>query len=162
MDSVYALLDATLGLSATRPDQLSIAQVCLRAISVFLIPFATHRQKTISRPSGNDASSLSSSARCQPRHIRDRAIGASLAGTLMLILTHWAISWFAARSSNQLLVKGHDTVLVREGVDTRALRAAHMSGDDLSEDLRANGIANPAQAKEARLERSGKLSVIRK
>jgi uncharacterized membrane protein YcaP (DUF421 family) len=37
-----------------------------------------------------------------------------------------------------------------------------MSEDDLAEDLRQEGIETPTQVKMARLERSGKLSVIRK
>jgi uncharacterized membrane protein YcaP (DUF421 family) len=61
------------------------------------------------------------------------------------------------------LVKGHDTTLIRNGrVDRKALRDAHMSTDDLAEDLRQQGVDNHYDVKEARLERSGKLSVIRK
>jgi uncharacterized membrane protein YcaP (DUF421 family) len=37
-----------------------------------------------------------------------------------------------------------------------------MSDDDLAEDLRQQGVSNPEKVKEARLERSGKLSVIKK
>jgi uncharacterized membrane protein YcaP (DUF421 family) len=37
-----------------------------------------------------------------------------------------------------------------------------MSEDDLAEDLRQEGIETPTQVKMARLERSGRLSVIRK
>jgi len=60
------------------------------------------------------------------------------------------------------MIKGHPTTLIHDGkVDEDALRNAHMSMDDLLEDLREKGIADPAEAKEARLERSGKLSVIK-
>jgi uncharacterized protein DUF421 len=53
--------------------------------------------------------------------------------------------------------------LIRNGkVDLKALAASHMSEDDLAEDLRQEGIETRKQAKTARLERSGKLSVIRK
>jgi uncharacterized membrane protein YcaP (DUF421 family) len=89
---------------------------------------------------------------------------ASLAGTLVLILIHWIISYFT-RSSQTLsdLVKGHDTPLVHDGrVDHKALRQAHMSRDDLDEDLRTQGVREPQEVKEARLERSGKVSVIKK
>jgi uncharacterized membrane protein YcaP (DUF421 family) len=37
-----------------------------------------------------------------------------------------------------------------------------MSPDDLEEDLRQQGIKKHVQVEEARLERSGKLSVIKK
>ena len=65
--------------------------------------------------------------------------------------------------SLSFLVKGHDTTLVKDGGRARkAFGDAHMSPDDLAEDLRQQGVANHAQVKEARLERSGKLSVIKK
>jgi uncharacterized membrane protein YcaP (DUF421 family) len=38
----------------------------------------------------------------------------------------------------------------------------HVSGDDLAEDLRQKGVSDASEVKEARLERSGKVSVIRK
>ena len=53
--------------------------------------------------------------------------------------------------------------LVRNGrIDREALAKSHMSNDDLAEDLRQEGIETPTQVKMARLERSGRLSVIRK
>ncbi len=61
------------------------------------------------------------------------------------------------------LTKGHDTILIKGGhVDRQALHRAHMSDDDLAEDLRQQGVASPDDVREARLERSGKLSVIKK
>jgi uncharacterized membrane protein YcaP (DUF421 family) len=61
------------------------------------------------------------------------------------------------------VVKGKDTILVRDGkIDREALAASHMSEDDLAEDLRQEGIETPTPVKMARLERSGRLSVIRK
>jgi uncharacterized membrane protein YcaP (DUF421 family) len=60
-------------------------------------------------------------------------------------------------------IKGKDTVLIRNGeINRQALAASHMSEDDLAEDLRQEGIETPTQVKMARLERSGRLSVIRK
>jgi len=37
-----------------------------------------------------------------------------------------------------------------------------MSRDDLDEDLRDKGVSDPSEVEEARLERSGRLSVIQK
>jgi uncharacterized membrane protein YcaP (DUF421 family) len=60
-------------------------------------------------------------------------------------------------------VKGRDTLLVRNGsvIETN-LSESHMSSDDLNEDLREKGIADVTGVSEARLERSGRLSVIKK
>jgi uncharacterized membrane protein YcaP (DUF421 family) len=60
-------------------------------------------------------------------------------------------------------VKGHSTLLVKNGqIADPALRRAHMTRDDLDEALREHGVASPAELKEARLERSGKVSAIAK
>jgi uncharacterized membrane protein YcaP (DUF421 family) len=65
--------------------------------------------------------------------------------------------WFSG------LIQGHPTWLIRDGrLDHNALRAAHMSDDDLNEQLRQQGVSKPVSVEEARLERSGKLSVISK
>jgi len=89
---------------------------------------------------------------------------ATLAATLSFVAIHWLISYFAQSSPTlSSLVKGHDTTLIKNGrVDQSALRDAHMSRDDLEEDLRQQGVEKPDQVKEARLERSGRLSVITK
>ena len=87
-----------------------------------------------------------------------------MAATFVLILVHWVISYFTQNSKVLSdLVKGHDTVLVQEGkIDREALASAHMSDDDLAQDLREEGVDAATQVKSARLERSGKLSVIKK
>jgi uncharacterized membrane protein YcaP (DUF421 family) len=82
----------------------------------------------------------------------------------VLIAMHWLFSYIAQRSPwFSGLLKGHSTLLIADGrVQHERLRAAHMSRDDLDEELRQQGIADPAKVSEARLERSGRLSVLRK
>ena len=77
---------------------------------------------------------------------------------------HWLFSYLAQRSPwLSGLLKGHSTLLIADGhIQHGPLRAAHMSRDDLDEDLRQEGVVDPAGVREARLERSGRLSVIRK
>jgi len=88
---------------------------------------------------------------------------ASLLGVLTLILMHWVFSAVARRSSwFSHLIKGNATRLIKDGtVDFRALAHAHMSADDLSEDLRSHGETDPSLIGEAYLERSGKVSVLK-
>jgi uncharacterized membrane protein YcaP (DUF421 family) len=83
---------------------------------------------------------------------------------IVMVAVHWAVSLIARGSPLfSSLVKGHDTLLVKEGrVLRKNLQDAPMSEDDLHEDLRQQGVSNPNQVSEARLERSGKLSVIKK
>ncbi len=60
-------------------------------------------------------------------------------------------------------MKGNPTVLNCNGrIDRKALMKSHMSPDDLDKDLRQAGIDDASKVKEAQLERSGQLSVIRK
>ena len=88
----------------------------------------------------------------------------SVAAMLVLVLVHWVISLITRNAAPlSALVKGHSTILVKNGrVIDRNLSSAHMSRDDLDEDLRQKGIQAPAEVSEARLERSGELSVIKR
>ena len=76
---------------------------------------------------------------------------------------HWVISYFTKDwPALGTLLKGRDTTLIRDGrIDHEALSDSHMAMDDLEEDLRQQGVDDPAKVKEARLERSGKLLVLR-
>ena len=167
MDAIAKAVDLLLGLSATRAEQLTTAQVCLRAAVVYLILIAYVRvgkKRFLGEATAFDAILVIVIGSLASRAISGTApFVASLAGTLVLIMMHWLISR-VTRSSIRLsfLTKGRDTVLIRNGtIDRAALRGAHMSDDDLSEDLRQNGVASATEVEEARLERSGKLSVIK-
>jgi uncharacterized membrane protein YcaP (DUF421 family) len=89
---------------------------------------------------------------------------ASLFGVFVLIAMHWLFSAMSQRSqafSN--FIKGNATTIITDGtVDKEAMARAHISPDDLEEDLRDKGVKSPSAVAEARLERSGKLSVIKK
>src|SRR5215212_3909515 len=89
---------------------------------------------------------------------------ASLFGLFVLVAMHWVFSAASKRSpAFSSLIKGHATTIIKEGkLDVRQMAKAHMSSDDLEEDLREKGVKGPSEVKEARLERSGKLSVIKK
>jgi uncharacterized membrane protein YcaP (DUF421 family) len=87
---------------------------------------------------------------------------ASLFGLLVLVSMHWVFSATSQRSQAfSHFIKGYATTIIRNGkIDRDAMAQTHMSGDDLEEDLRDKGVKDAAQVQEARLERSGKLSVI--
>ena len=82
-------------------------------------------------------SSSSSSARSQAApFLVLRHFIPSLAGTFVVVLVHWLISYITQNSALLgYIVKGKDTVLIRNGeIDREALAASHMSEDDLEED----------------------------
>ena len=87
----------------------------------------------------------------------------TMVGAAVLVLMHWLFSGIALRWHGfGTLVKGDVQTLVRDGkVDERMMRKVHMTERDLEEDLRSEGLADPSRVKEARLERNGKLSVIK-
>lgn len=99
--------------------------------------------------------------------VAGRAItGASLVGAIAAIAALIGLHWLTSALSLRLpafsnFVKGGPIKIVHEGkVNRRALRYAHMTPDDLEEDLRDKGVENPRNVKGAWLERSGKLSVV--
>jgi uncharacterized membrane protein YcaP (DUF421 family) len=167
MDAIANVFDFFLGLSATRAEQLTTAQVCLRAAVVYLVLIAYVRvgkKRFLGEATAFDAILVIVIGSVASRAISGTApFVSSLAGTCVLIMIHWLISRVTSSSIFlSFLTKGRDTVLIRDGtIDKAALRGAHMSDDDLNEDLRQNGVASAAEVKEARLERSGKLSVIK-
>jgi uncharacterized membrane protein YcaP (DUF421 family) len=167
MDALKDITDTALGLSL-RPQQLELWQICLRAVIVYLamIMFVRFGKKRfLSRATAFDAILVIVIGSTAARAITGNApFFETLAAVWILIAMHWVISYFTEGSPMLgSLVKGNTTVLVRNGrVDRQALKDAHMSPDDLDEDLREQGIDDPKKVKEARLERSGKLSVIRK
>jgi uncharacterized membrane protein YcaP (DUF421 family) len=88
----------------------------------------------------------------------------ALAAGATLIAFHWVLSWASFRSHGfGNLVKGEARLLIRDGRPEReAMRRAHITEHDLDEDLRAEGLDDRGRVKEARLERSGKVSVVKR
>ena len=88
----------------------------------------------------------------------------TMVAAAVLVFMHWLFSGIALRShAFGNFVKGHPRILVRDGrVDEGQMRAAHMSDRDLDEDLRSQGVNDAARVAEARLERSGNVSVVKR
>jgi uncharacterized membrane protein YcaP (DUF421 family) len=168
MESFNRALEFLLGLSATRAGELTTFQVCVRAVAIYLILIAFIRigkKRFLGKATVFDAILVIVIGSLASRGISGNApFVASLASVLVLILAHWLMSYFAKGSPVlSWLIKGTDTLILKDSrIDRGALREAHMSEDDLAEDLRQKGIEQTSEVKEARLERSGKLSVIKK
>jgi uncharacterized membrane protein YcaP (DUF421 family) len=167
MEGLETVLDMMLGVSATKAEQLSSFQVCVRAFVVFFVLIAYIRigkKRFLGQATALDVVLVIVIGSIASRAISGTApFVASLAATLTLVIVHRVVSLFTRDSKSlSFLLKGHDTVIISNGtVDKKALRHAHMSDDDLLEDLRQNGVGAPKGVKEARLERNGKLSVIK-
>jgi uncharacterized membrane protein YcaP (DUF421 family) len=168
MDTVYQWLDTIFGLHASRASELGIAQACARAFIVYLVLIAYVRfgkKRFLGEATAFDAILVIVIGSLASRGIAGNApLGPTLAATLVLIAMHWVMSYFTSNwPALSSLLKGRDTVLIKNGrIDHQAMSGSHMAMDDLEQDLRQQGVGNPRDVKEARLERSGRVSVVRK
>ncbi|MGE3148496.1 MAG: DUF421 domain-containing protein [Pseudorhodoplanes sp.] len=166
MKNLSELADDALGLSLQAQD-LNAGQVSLRAVVVFailLLIIRLGKKRFLGQATAFDAVLIIVIGSIASRAISGTApFFATLAGTATLAAVHWCVS-LITRDHPKLggLVKGHSTLVIENGeVQRGALRDAHMSDDDLLEDLRQKGIDDPRKAKTAYLERNGRLSVIK-
>jgi uncharacterized membrane protein YcaP (DUF421 family) len=89
----------------------------------------------------------------------------ALVAGLTLVLVHQAFAVIAFRFSGfGKLIKGNPRVLLRDGeIQWDAMHTSHISENDLRAALRSQAhVDDPSQVAEARLERSGDLSVIKR
>lgn len=88
----------------------------------------------------------------------------TLVAGFLLVALHWLFAAIAFRSHRfGTLVKGSHRVLVKDGeIQWDAMRKSHISENDLMEAVRSEGsVADLKKVKEARLERSGDISIIK-
>ena len=87
----------------------------------------------------------------------------TLAAATTLVALHWLLAaattrhrWFG------YLIKGNPILLLKDGeLQSDAMKHANLTENDLLEALRSNGgTTDPAEVKEAHLERSGDVSVV--
>jgi len=161
------LFESILGLSL-QAQQLSSAQVAARAFVVFFVLLAIMRlgkKRFLGQATAFDAILVIVIGSIASRAISGTApFLPSLVGTAAVVALHWVVS-LLTRDMPALgsLLKGHSNLIVHNGhVNRHELKKAHMSRGDLDEDLRQQGVESPTDVKVARLERSGKLSVIKK
>ncbi len=88
----------------------------------------------------------------------------SLAACAAMVALHWIFSLAAVRSHwLGSIIKGNAQVIVHDGkVDEQALHGCHLSARDLEEELRHRNVASLDRVAEARLERSGNISIVTK
>ena len=166
MDEIGGRLRLALGLGAEGKD-IGVAQMALRAVVVYVATVLMVRlgkKRFMGQGTAFDMILGIMLGSIVSRAITGTApFLPALAASGVLIAMHWLLSGVALRWHGfGVAFKGHERLLVRDGrVDREAMRRAHMSGRDLWEDLRAKGVSRLEQVAEARLERSGELSVIR-
>jgi uncharacterized membrane protein YcaP (DUF421 family) len=166
MDEVMDAVHAGLGLGLESRD-LTVLQMGLRAVVVFITTVLMVRlakKRFMGRATAFDMILGIMIGSMVSRAVTGNApFFPALAATAVLLGMHWlfsgiALHWHGFGS----LMKDEPRTLVRDGqVDESAMRKSHMTEHDLWEDLRVKGVSDLKQVAEARLERSGSLSVIK-
>jgi uncharacterized membrane protein YcaP (DUF421 family) len=151
-----------------KPEDLSTLQVCVRGLVVFVYAIILVRlgaKRFLARMTAIDAILGFILASTLSRAINGAApFVSSLAVCITLVLVHRLLSWMAVRSKLVgNFVKGHEQILIEDGnLDEKTMRKHLISEADLAEELRLNGsISSPKEVKQATLERSGHISVIK-
>lgn len=162
----WPLIGHLLGLSA---ESLSLWQMALRAVVVYLVAIVLVRLGE-KRFLGKYAA-LDVILGFMLGSVLSRAITGSspffetlFGGALALVLMHWLFAVISFRSDRfGNWVKGNERVLVRDGnIEWNAMRTSHISRNDLQAAVRSNAqLADLKQVKEARLERSGDISIVK-
>ena len=104
MEALWRTIDTLLGVSATKAEELTIGQVCLRAVVVYIVLIAYVRfakKRFIGQATAFDFILVIIIGSISSRAISGTApFFASLAGTFVLILMHWIISYFSRSFEN--------------------------------------------------------------
>lgn len=149
-----------------QPHELGYGQIILRALIVFVASLIIVRlgaKRFLGRKTVFDfilAFILGS--------MLSRAINGSapffqtLVGGLALVMFHRLLAWLSFRFHTfGQLVKGNDDTIIANGKMQRdAMARNYFTERDLLEDLRLKSHESPSEVKDARIERSGDLSVI--
>jgi uncharacterized membrane protein YcaP (DUF421 family) len=149
--------------------QLTWVQLAMRTLVVFLFGVAAVRmadRRFLGKNAGFDVLLAIVLGSVLSRAINGQApLFKTLDASALLVLLHRLLSAATCRwSTLSKLVKGNAVLLVKDGeINHRAIRRAHISMDDLKENLRLNGnVADLAEVAEAWLERDGRISVVRR
>jgi uncharacterized membrane protein YcaP (DUF421 family) len=167
MSEIWIYINNMLGLRV-EPKDLTFYQVSLRGILIFICAIAIVRvadKRFLSGKTAFDAVLGFILASMLARAINGSApLFPTIGSGFVLVLCHRLLADLSCRwHPLGNLVKGHDDVVIENGeVNTVALRRHSFSHRDLMEDLRLQGVQDPAEVSSARLERNGDLSVIRK
>lgn len=164
---VYHQLERALGLTA-EPRNLAFVQIALRGIIVFVAALMMVRigdKRFLPKKTAFDAILVFILASMLARAINgSAAFFPTLGAGFALVLFHRLLAKLAYRwHTFGKLVKGSDDVLIKEGeVIIENMKKNDITERDLHEELRLNGHVNSAEeVKEARIERSGEISVVR-
>jgi uncharacterized membrane protein YcaP (DUF421 family) len=152
-------------------DHVSAAQACARAAVIFfygLVLLRLSGRRTFAEMSALDTIIIIVAGSVLSRAVTGSApMDTVMAGAGMLILLHWLTAHLLARNERLAnLVEGAPIILARDGVvDDEARKKSKIAASEIDEALREHGLDGAEELGKARkltLERSGRISVIRR
>ncbi|MDB6017964.1 MAG: putative rane protein [Pedosphaera sp.] len=153
--------------SGLEPKDFTLFQIALRGVIVFIVTLIMVRladRRVFAKKAAFDIVLGFILASMLARAVNgSSAFFPTLGGGFVLIGLHRLLGAIAFRYHwFSILVKGTEDVLIEQGkMKAEVMRKTHITEDDLREDLRLRGkIEDPGEVEKARLERSGKISVI--
>jgi len=168
VEAINNFLGPLLGLGAD-PKDLTFLQMSLRGVIVFLAALVMVRlgsKRSLAEKTAFDAILLVIVASVLSRGINGSAgFYASIGASFVLVFLHRFFAWIACRSHLfGKLIKGSPAVIIKDGkLDARTMRRYLVSEHDLEEDLRLDAnLKDFSKVQEARVERSGDISFIKK
>ena len=168
MKTFLSSLDHLLGIGLP-PSQLEFQHLALRSLVVFISAVVMARvgdRRSLGRNAGFDVMLGVILGSVVSRAINGQAaFFPTLGAGFVLIFLHRLLGAAAFHSHFfSVLVKGRDRLLVKDGkVDVKEMRRTKITEDDLLENLRLEGqVRSPDEVLEARLERNGAVSVLKK
>jgi uncharacterized membrane protein YcaP (DUF421 family) len=155
------------GLLGIEAEELSLRQMIVRALVVYLVGLALVRvgeKRFLGKSTAFDVLLAIILGSVLSRAINGTApFIPTLAASLLLVGLHWLFSVLAFYSDRfGTAVKGRERVLIRDGeIRWDEMRGGHISRNDLLAALRTQArVTSPEEVEEARLERSGEISVM--
>jgi uncharacterized membrane protein YcaP (DUF421 family) len=151
------------------PQSFTVLEMCLRALGIYLAGWAILRiggNRFLGRETAFDIVLAFVLGSTLSRAINGSApLLVTLAASTLLVALHHVLAWITWRSHGLgIFFKGRPEILIRDGRPLpEGLRKFLLSEGDLDEALRIHAhVDDPGQVKEARFERNGDISVVKK
>jgi uncharacterized membrane protein YcaP (DUF421 family) len=164
----HDIVDRLLGLSLDA-NELGFRHMALRSVIVFVFAVMLARlgaRRFLAHNAGFDIMVAIILGSVLSRGINGQsAFFPTLGASAVLVALHAVMASMAFRWHGfSQLVKGRPTVLLKDGkIDRRGLAQCKITDHDLEENLRLHGnTCDPSKIAEARLERNGEVSVVKK
>jgi uncharacterized membrane protein YcaP (DUF421 family) len=167
MDPLWEAIRHAFG-AGIDPKSFTVAQVCLRALIIYLGGLFLLRigdNRFVGKSTAFDIILGFILGSILSRGVNgSAALLPTLAAAAFLIFLHWLLAWTALHSRRfGLFVKGKPETLVRDGeILWDSMRRKAFSRGDLEESLRLHSNDDIGRVREARFERSGHISVLEK